>query len=102
DGVLLDGDALFEEALLTGESTPVRKRAGDTVFAGTACREHAARVRITRVGGDTRLAELIRLVERAQAHRPALAQGTQRIASWFVAGLLLVAMLADAGWRLPH
>ncbi|MDG6348028.1 heavy metal translocating P-type ATPase [Luteimonas sp. 8-5] len=100
DGVLLDGDALFEEALLTGESTPVRKRAGDTVFAGTACREHAARVRITRTGGDTRLAELVRLVERAQAHRPALAQGTQRIASWFVAGLLLVAMLVYAGWRI--
>src|SRR5690606_24265616 len=100
DGVLLDGDALFEEALLTGESTPVRKQAGDVVFAGTACREHAARVRITRTGGDTRLAELVRLVERAQAHRPALAQGTQRIASWFVAGLLLAAVLVYAGWRI--
>jgi Cu2+-exporting ATPase len=100
DGVLLDGDALFEEALLTGESTPVRKQAGDVVFAGTACREHAARVHITRVGGDTRLAELVRLVERAQAHRPALARGTQRIASWFVAGLLLVAVLVYAGWRI--
>ena len=100
DGVLLDGDARFEEALLTGESTPVRKQAGDPVFAGTACREHAARVRITRTGGDTRLAQLVRLVERAQAHRPALAQSTQRIASWFVAALFVVAALVYAGWRI--
>src|SRR5690606_40902970 len=79
---------------------PGRKRAGDAGFAGTGCRAHAARVRITRTGGDTRLAELVRLVERAQAHRPALALGTQRIASWFVAGLLVVAVLVYAGWRI--
>jgi len=100
DGVLLDGDARFEEALLTGESTPVRKQAGDAVFAGTACRDHAARVRVTRTGGNTRLAQLVRLVEQAQAHRPALARGTERIASWFVTGLLLVAVLVYAGWRI--
>src|SRR5690606_25937409 len=47
DGVLLDSDAFFEEALLTGESSAVAKRAGDPVFAGTACREHPARLRVT-------------------------------------------------------
>ncbi|MDQ2701244.1 MAG: cadmium-translocating P-type ATPase [Pseudomonadota bacterium] len=105
DGVLLDsvsadGNAQFEEALLTGESTPVLKRAGDRVHAGTACRDHAARVRITAIGGDTRLAQLVRLVEQAQAHRPALARTTERIASGFVAGLLLVAVLVHVGWRI--
>lgn len=99
DGLLLDDDASFEESLLTGEATPVAKRQGEPVFAGTACREHPARIRVTRVGSDTRLAELARLVESAQAHRPALAKGTERIATWFVAGLLLAATLVWLWWR---
>ena len=100
DGVLLEGEAHFEESLLTGESVPVTRHAGDPVYAGTACREHAARIRVTQVGTGTRLAELARLVESAQAHRPALALGTERIAGWFVAGLLLAAVAVYAWWRV--
>lgn len=99
DGVLLDGDARFEESLLTGESTPVAKHAGEAVYAGTACREHAARMRVTDVGAGTRLAELARLVDTAQAHRPALARGAERIAGGFVAGLLLAATAVYLWWR---
>lgn len=100
DGELLDADAWFEEALLTGESSAVHKHAGAPVFAGTACREQPARLRVTRVGSDTRLAQLARLVEQAQAHRPALARGAERVASWFVAGLLLAAVAVYAWWRV--
>lgn len=100
DSMSLDGEARFEEALLTGEANAVPKRAGDPVYAGTACREHAARLRITGVGSDTRLAQLVRLVEQAQAHRPAIARNAERIASGFVVGLLLSALLVYAGWRL--
>ncbi len=100
DGVLLEGEAHFEESLLTGESAAVTRHAGDPVFAGTACREHAAKIRVTGVGTGTRLAELARLVESAQAHRPALALGTERIAGWFVAGLLLAAVVVYAWWRV--
>ncbi|HVI25088.1 MAG TPA: heavy metal translocating P-type ATPase [Xanthomonadaceae bacterium] len=100
DGVLLDADARFEEALLTGEAHPVLRRAGEAVLAGTASREHPARLRVTRVGADTRLAQLARLVEQAQAHRPALARGAQRIASGFVAGVLLAAVAVYAWWRV--
>ncbi|TCT26066.1 heavy metal translocating P-type ATPase [Thermomonas haemolytica] len=99
DGLLLEGSARFEESLLTGEATPVAKQAGDAVYAGTACREHPARIRVTRVGADTRLAELARLVETAQAHRPALARGAERIAGGFVAGLLLAATVVYFWWR---
>ncbi|MFN7137245.1 MAG: heavy metal translocating P-type ATPase, partial [Thermomonas sp.] len=99
DGVLLEGRARFEESLLTGEATPVARQAGDAVYAGTACREHPARIRVTRVGADTRLAELARLVETAQAHRPALARGAERIAGGFVAGLLLAAAAVYLWWR---
>lgn len=100
DGVLLDAGALFEESLLTGESTPVVRGPGDPVYAGTACREHAARMRVTRVGTGTRLAELARLVERAQAHRPVLARNAERIATWFVSGLAIAAIAVYAWWRV--
>ena len=99
DGVLLDDHARFEEALLTGESSPVDKTAGDRVFAGTLCRERPARVQVTEVGSATRLSQLTALVERAQAHRPALAQLADRVASRFVAGLLLVAAATWLGWH---
>ena len=100
DGVLLDAATSFEEALLTGEPTAVRKCAGDPVYAGTACRERPARLRITGTGTNTRLAQLARLVEQAQAHRPAIAQGTGRIARGFVAALLVAAVAVYLGWRV--
>ena len=99
DGVLLGAEAGFEEALLTGESHPVRKQAGDPVFAGTICRERPARVRISATGAATRLSQLGRLVEQAQAHRPPLARAADRIASGFVAALVLVALGVYVAWR---
>ncbi|WP_027080056.1 heavy metal translocating P-type ATPase [Luteimonas mephitis] len=100
DGLLLDDEASFEEALLTGESTPVRKQAGAQVYAGTVCREHPARVHVRGVGADTRLSQLARLVEHAQEHRPPLARLADRIAGWFVLALLLAALLVWLGWRI--
>ncbi len=100
DGILLDADASFEEALLTGESNPVRKHAGDDVFAGTVCREQPARISVQHVGADTRLSQLARLVEQAQAHRPQLARLADRIASRFVTVLLVVAVAVWVGWRI--
>ena len=99
DGVLLDGHAAFEEALLTGEAVPVEKLAGAPVYAGTVCRTRPARLRITYVGTATRLSQLVRLVEQAQAHRPALARVADGIASRFVLGLMLVAVAVYFGWR---
>jgi len=100
DGVLLDGDARFEESLLTGESGAVRKSPGDAVYAGTVNREAPVRIRITRTGPETRLSQLTRLVEEAQSHRPRLARVADRIGSRFVVSLLFVALLVYAGWRL--
>ena len=100
DGVLLDAQASFEEALLTGESNPVRKQAGNEVFAGTVCRERPARITVREVGVNTRLSQLARLVEQAQAHRPPLARLADRIASYFVAALTVVAIAVYAAWRI--
>ncbi|HEY4556163.1 MAG TPA: heavy metal translocating P-type ATPase, partial [Lysobacter sp.] len=88
-----------EEALLTGESHPVEKRPGDTVLAGTVCRDRPARLRLTHTGAATRLSQLARLVEQAQSHRPAIAQSAHRVASRFVVGLLVAALAVYLGWR---
>ena len=100
DGDLLDTPAHFEEALLTGESEPVERLPGAMAYAGTICRDRPARVRVTRTGADTRLSELARLVEQAQAHRPRLAQVADRIASVFVVAMLAVAVATYLGWRI--
>lgn len=99
DGVLLDA-ALFEEALLTGEATPVARAAGEHVYAGTLCRERPARLRVTCTGAGTRLSQLTALVEQAQAQRPALAVLGERIAHQFVGWLLVAAVLVYALWHL--
>ncbi|MFD0737849.1 heavy metal translocating P-type ATPase [Lysobacter koreensis] len=99
DGELL-APARFEEALLTGESSPVDKASGDRVYAGTVCREQPARLRVTGTGSTTRLSQLARLVDQAQAQRPALALAADRIAHRFVAGLLLATLAVYAGWRV--
>lgn len=100
DGTLLDAAASFEEALLTGEATPVARQPGDTVLAGTVCRERPARMRVERVGTQTRLAHVEHLVEQAQSHRPAAARLADAVSSRFVAGILVVAILVYAGWRI--
>ncbi len=99
DGVLLDSDARFEEALLTGEPRPVHRVAGDTVFAGTTCVDQPARLRITAAGRATRLSQVEALVERAQRHRPALANAADRVAMYFVAALLVAATVTWLAWR---
>ncbi|RMH93839.1 cadmium-translocating P-type ATPase [Lysobacter pythonis] len=99
DGVLLDETAAFDEALLSGESTPVQKTPGDAVYAGSLCVDAPARVEVRRIGADTRLSELARLVEEAQAARPRLAQVADRIAHRFVATLLVSALVVWLFWR---
>jgi Cu2+-exporting ATPase len=98
DGVLLEPAGL-DEALLTGEATIVRKLAGAEALAGSIARGGVVRLRIARIGGDTRLSQLTRLVEAAQAQRPPLAQLADRIASRFVAVLLPATFLVWLAWR---
>ncbi|ODS62038.1 MAG: ATPase P [Arenimonas sp. SCN 70-307] len=98
DGELLDAGAAVDESLLTGESTPVAKVAGDTVFAGSTCRESAARLRVTRTGADTRLSQLTRAVEQAQANRPRIARFADGVAMRFVIALFIIAGLVFWAW----
>ena len=94
------GEAAFDESLLTGEAVAVTKQSGDAVYAGSHCRERPARMRVTRTGAETRLSQLVRLVERAQEQRPPLARSADRIAAWFVAGLIVAASAVYLWWRM--
>jgi Cu2+-exporting ATPase len=98
DGELLEAAAAFDEALLTGESVAVPRQPGDTVLAGSIAPRQAIRLRLTRVGSETRLADLVRLVERAQEGRPRLARIADRVASRFVAVMLVLAAGVFAAW----
>ena len=97
DGLLLD-DGEFDEALLTGESHPVMRRAGEPVLAGSSCRGAAARIRVQHTGQDTRLSQLVRLVEQAQNQRPRMAQVADAFATRFVVSLFAIAALVFAAW----
>jgi Cu2+-exporting ATPase len=101
DAELLDELGEFDEALLSGESTPVRKRRGEAVLAGSRTGLAGARLRVTAVGADTRLAQLQALVQDAQERRPALARSADRAARAFVL-LMFGAAFAAFWWWLPR
>ena len=99
DGKLLDSGAAFDEALISGESVAVMRAPGDTALAGSIACQQPARLRVTALGADTRLSQITRLVEQAQGERPRLARLADRVAGWFVFGLMLCALAVYAWWR---
>lgn len=98
DGTVLSGDSAVNEAMLTGESLPLPKRAGDAVVAGTLNTASPLIVRTRQVGRDTRLSHIVRLLDRALAQKPRVAELADRYASWFVAALLVLALAVFAAW----
>lgn len=97
DGVLLDADAELDESLLTGESRPLRRPVGEQLCAGAINAGHAPlRLRLNRVGGDSTLSQLTRLVHRAQAQRPHVLHLADRIAGHILA--LVIALAAFGFW----
>ena len=98
DGVLLDSPARLNESLLTGESTPVAKRPGDDVVAGSVSDTDALKLQVTRVGTDTVMAQISQLIGSASERKPQLVQTADRVASWFVAGVLIIAALVGVIW----
>ncbi len=93
DGTLSEGDSRVDESMISGEPMPVRKRPGDAVVGGTLNQTGSFRYRATRVGADMVLAQIVRLVEDAQAGKPPIQRVADRIAAVFVP-LVMVAALA--------
>jgi len=98
DGIILDGFSSVDESLLTGESLPVNKRVGDRLIGGSVNIESSLRMRVEHVGQDTVLAGIQRLLDRAQAEKPRLAELADRVAGYFVAALLLLAVVIGVYW----
>ncbi|MDH3978674.1 MAG: cation-translocating P-type ATPase, partial [Gammaproteobacteria bacterium] len=98
DGVLENEDAHVDEALLTGESEAVLKRAGDTLVAGSINQRAAATMRVERVGADTALAQIKNLMTDAQKEKPPVVLLANRVASYFVTGVLFIAACVWLYW----
>jgi Cu2+-exporting ATPase len=98
DGCVIDGRSSVDEALMTGEGRPLPKTAGDRVIAGSLNIESPLQVRVTGVGQNTQLAAMLRLLERAQTEKPALARAADRAAHAFIAVVLPSTALVAAYW----
>ncbi len=100
DGEVLEGSSAVDEAMVTGESMPVQKRPGDTVIGATLNRTGSFRFRATRVGKETLLSQIIRLVEDAQARKAPIQRLADVVASYFVPAVIGIALVTFAGWYL--
>jgi Cu+-exporting ATPase len=98
DGLLLDGSSNVDESMLTGEPTPVAKRPGDPVIGATLNRTGAFRFRVEKVGRDTVLSRIIRLVQQAQGTRAPVQRLADRISSVFVPVVLSIAVVTFVVW----
>ena len=98
DGTLLAGSTFTDEALLTGESRPVRREVGDWVMAGSYNVGNAILVRVDKLGGATRYAQIVTLMERASLDKPRLAVLADKVAKPFLMFVLLAALGAAAYW----
>ncbi|UCC14433.1 MAG: cadmium-translocating P-type ATPase [Gammaproteobacteria bacterium] len=98
DGRVVRGSTQVDESMLTGESRPVAKDTGSTVTGGSLNTGNPVEIRVQRIGADTVLSHISRLLERAQASRPALARTADLVARWFVVGVLAIAAVVAAIW----
>ncbi|MBF0665002.1 MAG: heavy metal translocating P-type ATPase [Brevundimonas sp.] len=98
DGVLIEGRAAVDEALVTGESMPVTRETGDAVVAGGLNTTGSFVMRADKVGADTLLAQIVQLVAKAQRSRAPIQRLADRVAAWFVPAVVLVAVAAFAAW----
>ncbi|AZD07362.1 Type cbb3 cytochrome oxidase biogenesis protein CcoI [Pseudomonas chlororaphis] len=101
DGKILDGQSSIDESLLTGEYLPQARSLGDAVTAGTLNVEGALTVEVLALGQDTRLSAIVRLLDRAQAEKPRLAEIADRAAQWFLLfSLIAAAAIGLLWWQL--
>ena len=100
DGAIRSGHSAFDEALLTGESSPVPRSAGERVLAGSVNGSGVVEVVVSRTGDDTVLGGMLGRAGQAARERPAIALLADRAAAWFIAGVLVLAAGVAIGWWL--
>ncbi len=100
DGTVVEGASSIDESMITGESMPVAKRPGDEVIGATINKTGSFRFKATRVGKETALAQIIRLVQEAQGTKPPIARLADVIAGYFVPGVFAAAALTFVVWLI--
>ncbi|HHB92404.1 MAG TPA: cation-translocating P-type ATPase, partial [Thioploca sp.] len=98
DGIVLTGKSKVDESLLTGESNPITKNIGQKLIAGTVNIDSPLQMQVNKIGTDTVLSYILRLLEMAQTEKPTITQLADRVASWFVFGVLLFAIGVAIYW----
>jgi len=98
DGAVIDGHSSVDEKMITGESVPVEKKQGDEVIGGTINKVGSFKFRATRVGADTTLNQIIKMVEEAQTSSSNIQRLADKVASYFVPAVIGAAFLAVIGW----
>jgi Cu+-exporting ATPase len=98
DGVVMEGDSEVDESLVTGESVPVEKESGDEVVGATINVSGTLRIKSTRVGRDTFLAQMVKMVKEAQADKPPIQRFADRVSNYFVPVVLLIAASTFVAW----
>ena len=98
DGTVLDGHTAIDESMLTGESMPVDKKTGDSVYTATLNTTGTIRFKAEKIGSDTALAQIIKLVEDAQGSKAPIAKMADIVSGYFVPVVCLIALLAGIAW----
>ncbi|TAK75802.1 MAG: heavy metal translocating P-type ATPase [Dehalococcoidia bacterium] len=98
DATVVEGRSAVDESMLTGESMPVEKAEGGSVIGGTLNQTGMLRVRATRIGSDTALAQIVRLVEEAQSSTAQVQRLADQVVQYFVPAVVGIAVLAFGGW----
>lgn len=98
DGVIIEGRSDIDESMLTGESLPVSKSAGDAVIGGTINKSGMIRYRATRIGADTALAQIVKLVQEAQNSKAPAQLLADRASQWLVIAAIVIAIATFAAW----
>ena len=98
DGILLDGHSFVDEKMITGESTPVEKNVGDEVIGATINKTGTFRFRATKVGDDTTLVSIAKMVEEAQASGVKIQRLADRVCKYFVPAILVTAIISFISW----
>jgi Cu+-exporting ATPase len=98
DGEILEGTSSVDESMVTGESIPVVKSAGDEVIGGTVNKEGALKVEVTKIGMNTTLQQIVQMVQEAQLSRAPIQRLADTVAGYFVPIVIAVGLIAFAGW----
>ncbi len=100
DGVILKGSSAIDESMITGESLPVEKHVGDNVTGATINKTGSFEIEATRVGAESTLSQIIKLVEDAQGSKAPIQAFADRISSWFVPAVIIIALITFGIWYL--